>query len=285
MNAVCAGLWRLRTAGGFMTIRNRGEVMELKTLLYEKEGPLRIITLNRPKTMNAIDGELIRELIRVLDDIADDLKARAVIIAGSEKVFAAGGDIAFMLQAQPLEGEQFVESVKKAFTKIEALSQPVIAAISGMALGGGLELALACDLRVAAEGTVFGQPEINLGIIPGAGGTQRLTRAVGPGWAKHLVMTGLTIDTETAFRIGLVTRVVAKDELMAEAKKMAGLLAAKSPVAIKAAKSCINLGLNVDLLSGLHYESKSLAFLFSTEDKNEGMTAFLEKRKPDFKGR
>ncbi|MEN6390386.1 MAG: enoyl-CoA hydratase-related protein [Syntrophomonas sp.] len=259
--------------------------MELKTLLYEKEGDLSIITLNRPKTMNAIDGELIRELIRVLDDIADDAQARAVIIAGSEKVFAAGGDIGFMLKAQPLDGEQFVESVKKAFTKIEALSQPVIAAISGMALGGGCELALACDLRIAAEGTIFGQPEINLGIIPGAGGTQRLTRAVGPGWAKHLVMTGLTIDTETAFKIGLVTRVVAKENLMAEAKKMGGLLAAKSPVAMKAAKNCINLGQNVDLLSGLHYESKSLAFLFSTEDKTEGMTAFLEKRKPDFKGR
>ena len=259
--------------------------MELKTLLYEKEGSLRIITLNRPKTMNALDGELVSELIRVLDDIASDGEARVVIITGSEKVFAAGGDIAFMLQAQPLEGEQFVESVKTAFTKIEALSQPVIAAISGMALGGGCELALACDLRLAAEGTIFGQPEINLGIIPGAGGTQRLTRAVGPGWAKHLVMTGLSIDTETAFRIGLVTRVTAREDLMAEAKKLAGLLASKSPVALKAAKSCINLGQNVDLLSGLHYESKSLAFLFSTVDKQEGMRAFLEKRKPYFKGR
>lgn len=259
--------------------------MELKTLLYEKEAFLRIITLNRPKTMNAIDGELIRELIWVLDDIADDGEARAVIIAGGEKVFAAGGDIAFMLQAQPLEGEQFVDSVKKAFTKIEALNQPVIAAISGMALGGGCELALACDLRIAAEGTIFGQPEINLGIIPGAGGTQRLTRAVGPGWAKHLVMTGLTIDTDTAFKIGLVTKVVPREELLAEAKKLAGMLAAKSPLALKAAKSCVNLGQNVDLLSGLHYESKSLAFLFSSEDQKEGMKAFLEKRKPDFKGR
>lgn len=259
--------------------------MDLKTLLYEKEGSLRIITLNRPKTMNAIDGELIQELIWVLDDIADDQEARAVIITGGEKVFAAGGDIAFMLKAQPLEGEQFVESVKKAFTKIEALSQPVLAAISGIALGGGCELTLACDLRIAAEGTVFGQPEINLGIIPGAGGTQRLTRVVGPGWAKYLVMTGLTIDSETAFKIGLVTRVVPKEELMAEAKKLAGALAAKAPVAIKAAKNCINLGQNVDLLSGLHYESKSLAFLFSTEDRKEGMTAFLEKRKPEFKGR
>ncbi len=259
--------------------------MDINSLLYEKEANIRIITLNRPKTMNALNDEVFKELSMVLGDIAADAEAQAVILTGGEKVFAAGGDIAFMSTAGPLAAEQFVEMVQQVLKKIEQSDKPVIAAISGMALGGGCELALACDLRIAAEGTIFGQPEINLGIIPGAGGTQRLTRTVGPGWAKHMIMTGQTIDVETALKIGLVTKVVPKENLMQEAKKMASILAAKSSVALKAAKSCINYGQNVDLSSGLAHEIKSWAFLFSTEDQKEGMKAFLEKRKAHFIGK
>jgi len=259
--------------------------MELKTLLYEKDAGIGIITLNRPKTMNALNDELIRELSALMDNIGADNEVQALIITGGDKVFAAGGDIAFMSTADSLQAEKFIEAIRAAFDKIEKLNKPVIAAISGLALGGGSELALTCDIRIAAEGTLFGQPEINLGIIPGAGGTQRLTRTVGLGWAKYMVMTGSTIDTDTAFRIGLITAVVPKDKLIDEAKKIAGILAGKSPVAMKAAQKCINFGMNVDLPSGLTYEMKTWASLFSTEDQKEGMKAFLEKRKPVYKGR
>lgn len=259
--------------------------MDLQSLLYEEDGPLRIVTLNRPKTMNALNDELISELSWVMDDIAADSEAQAVILTGNEKCFAAGGDIAFMSQANPLEAEVFVESVRQAFRKIELLDIPVVAAISGLALGGGCELALACDIRIAAEGTMFGQPEINLGIIPGAGGTQRLTRTVGTGWAKQLIMTGQMIDAAAALQIGLVTQVLPVAELQAGARKLAFTLCSKPPITMKAAKRCINFGQNVDLASGLEYEIKSLSFLFATEDQKEGMKAFLEKRKPAFKGR
>lgn len=259
--------------------------MELKDLLYEKVDGIGIITLNRPKAMNALNDTLIKELSAVLDEIAGDPEIRAVIITGGAKVFAAGGDIAFMIEADAPAAEQFVEGVREAFEKIEKMSKPVVAAISGLALGGGCELAMACDIRIAAEGTLFGQPEINLGIMPGAGGTQRLTRLVGPGWAKYMILTGQNIDAETALKIGLVTRVVGRDDLMEEARKTAGLLASKSPIALKTAKSCIDKALEVDLDSGLSYEIKSWALLFTTQDQKEGMRAFLEKRKAVFKGK
>ncbi len=259
--------------------------MELNTLLYEKEAGIATITLNRPQTLNALNDELISELSMLMDVIGADHEVKAVIITGGEKAFAAGGDILFMSTADSLQAERFVESIKIAFDKIYHLDKPVIAAISGLALGGGSELALTCDIRIAAEGSMIGQPEINLGIIPGAGGTQRLTRAVGAGWAKHLIMTGLPVDADTALKIGLVTAVVPKAQLLNEAKKMAGIMASKSLVAMKAAKKCLNLSLDVDLASGLTYEIKTWSALFSTEDQKEGMKAFLEKRKPIYKDR
>ena len=259
--------------------------MEFKTLLWEKDAGIGIITLNRPKALNALNDELIDELSLVMDEISADNEVQAVIITGVERAFAAGGDIAFMANADSLQAEKFVEAIRIAFDKIDHLDKPVIAAISGLALGGGSELALACDIRIAAEGATIGQPEINLGIIPGAGGTQRLTRTVGPGWAKYMVMTGLSIDTDTAFKIGLITAVVPKDQLMNEAKKIARIMTAKSALAMKAAKQCLNFGMNVDLSSALTYEMKTWASLFSTEDQKEGMKAFLEKRKPVYKGR
>ncbi len=259
--------------------------MELKTLLYEKDAGIGIVTLNRPNALNALNDELIRELSIVMDAIRMDDEVQAVIITGGERAFAAGGDIAFMANADSLQAEEFVEAIRVAFDKIDHLDKPVIAAISGLALGGGSELALTCDVRIAAEGASIGQPEINLGIIPGAGGTQRLTRIVGPGWAKYLVMTGLSIDTDTALKIGLITAVVPKEQLMDEAKKIARIMAAKSPLAMKAAKRCFNVGMNIDLPSALTYEIKTWASLFSTEDQKEGMKAFLEKRRPVYKGR
>ncbi|MCR4400213.1 MAG: enoyl-CoA hydratase-related protein [Syntrophomonadaceae bacterium] len=258
--------------------------MELTTVRYDKGDGLAVITLNRPKMLNALDDRFFQELSWLMDDIAADQEVKAVIITGSPKVFAAGGDIAFMAAADPLQAQQFTELIRDVFEKFRRLDKPIVAAVSGMALGGGCELALACDLRIAAEGTVFGQPEINLGIIPGAGGTQRLTRTVGPGWAKHLIMTGLPIDADTALRIGLVTAVVPREELMEEARKLAGILGSKAPVAMKAAKNCIDMALDADLSAGLNYELKAFSHLFATADQKEGMQAFLEKRPPRFTG-
>lgn len=259
--------------------------MELQNIIYEQEGAIRIVTLNRPRAMNALSTELVNELALVMDEIAADDQAGAVILTGGARVFVAGGDLALMAHAEPLSVEDYLTLVGQAFAKIENLGVPVIAAVAGPALGGGCELALTCDLRIAAEGAIFGQPEINLGIIPGAGGTQRLTRVVGPGWAKHLVLTGKNIDAETAFKIGLVTQVVPKESLMEEANKLAAILAAKPRVAMKAAKKCLDYGMDVDLASGLAYEQKNMAFLFSTQDQKEGMQAFFEKRPPRFTGR
>ncbi|MDR1160336.1 MAG: enoyl-CoA hydratase/isomerase family protein [Syntrophomonadaceae bacterium] len=259
--------------------------MNFNNLLYEKENAVGIITLNRPKVSNATNTELIGELSSLMESIERDDDVRAVILTGGDKVFAAGGDIGFMSKATPLEMETFIGLGHKAYDQIANSNKPVVAAIAGLALGGGCELALACDIRVAADDAKFGQPEINLGIIPGAGGTQRLTRAVGPGWAKHLIMTGKIIDAEAALKIGLVTEVVSPDQLMARAKKIALDLASKSPVAMRLAKSSINNGCNSSLDSALLYEQKVWALLFATEDQKEGMKAFLEKRKPDFKGK
>jgi enoyl-CoA hydratase len=259
--------------------------VEFKTLLYVKENGIGTITLNRPKAFNALNDELMDELGQLVDSIAMDDEVKAVIITGGQKAFAAGGDIGYMLTADTLQAEAFIDLCHATIDKIADLDKPVVAAIAGLALGGGCELAMGCDIRIAAEGTRFGQPEINLGIMPGAGGTQRLARLVGPGWAKQLILTGDPIDAETALRIGLVTKVVPLESLMDEAQKLAGKLASKGPIAMRMAKKCINYGENVDLPSGLLFEQKTWAFLFSTEDQTEGMKSFVEKRKPVFQGK
>lgn len=259
--------------------------MNLSTLLYEKNDGIAIVTLNRPERLNGLNDELLQELSLLMDEISGDPEVKAVILTGGEKVFAAGGDIHYISSLDPLGAADFVALAQEAVNKIDDMEKPVIAAISGLALGGGCELALAADMRIAAEGSTFGLPEINLGVVPGAGGTQRMARVVGPGWAKHLIYTGDPIDCDTAFKIGLVTRVVPREMLLAEARKLAAKLAGKSPLALKTAKSCIDFGADVDLASGLFYEQKSWAFLFATEDQKEGFRAFLEKRKPKFTGR
>lgn len=236
--------------------------MELKTLLYETNRGIGIVTLNRPKTMNALNDEMINELSMAMDEISTDNQVQAIIITGGERVFATGGDMDFMSSADSLPAEKIVEATRLLFDKIDHLDKPIIAAISGAVLGMGCELALTCDIRIAAEGTSMGQPAINLGIIPGAGGTLRITRIVGPGWAKYLAMTGLTIDTDTAFKIGLITAVVPEDQLMDEAKKIAGILVSKSQAAMKTGKRCLNFGMTVDLPSGLSDELKMWASLY-----------------------
>jgi len=260
--------------------------MEFNTIRYEKENHIAIITLNRPKSMNAIDSIFIWEFHQLFDEIKDDDEVDAVIITGSEKVFAAGADIKEVGDIKtPVQAHEFVTKVQSLFNKIENLEKPVIAAVSGLALGGGCELSLACDIRIAAENTLFGQPEIKIGVIPGGGGTQRLPRLVGVGRAKELLYTGDPIDAEEAYRVGLVNKVVPVVSLMDEAKKMATEFMQKPVYALKMIKACVNNGFSMDLRSALAYEARCFEFLFSTEDQKEGMKAFMEKRKPEFKNR
>ncbi|MEG6523847.1 enoyl-CoA hydratase-related protein [Desulfotomaculum sp. 1211_IL3151] len=258
--------------------------MEYKSLLYGKEENIALITLNRPKVLNALNQDLIAELHRVLDQVAADEEVKAVIITGGEKVFAAGADIPFMLGLSPTQAEELATTFHSAFDRIESLNKPVIAAIGGFALGGGCELALACDLRLATEDAKLGQPEINLGVIPGAGGTQRLSRLIGVARSKELIYTGKMIDAQTALAYGLINEIVKAEDLLAKAKKLAQGLAAKPPAALAAAKRAINYGVEVDKNTGNCFERQCFALLFSTQDQKEGMNAFLEKRKAEFKG-
>jgi enoyl-CoA hydratase len=258
--------------------------MEYKTILYEKKDRVGTITLNRPKSMNSLSSELLRELDHVLTEIDRDDDVKVVILTGSEKFFAAGADITEIGEIKtPLDAHRFLKMAQAVFNHIEDLEKPVIAAISGLALGGGCELTLACDLRIAADNTTFGQPEIKIGVIPGAGGTQRLPRIVGITKAKELLYTGDFMDAQEAYRIGLLNKVVPAASLMEETRKMALKIARQPGVALKATKLAVNGGLNMDIKSAMAYEARCFEILFSTEDQKEGMKAFIEKRKPAFK--
>jgi enoyl-CoA hydratase len=257
----------------------------MKTLEYRVEGKVGVITLNRPERMNVIGNDFLNDLDTVLTDIEMDDDLGALIITGAGKIFAAGADIK---EIRSIDGvvsaHKFVARVQQCFNRIEAMGKPVIAAVNGLALGGGCELALVCDIRVAAENATFGLPEIKLGVLPGAGGTQRMPRLVGVGRAKELLYSGESIDAHEAFRIGLVNKVVADDSLMETALEMAGRLAARPPVALRLIKSAVNRGINMDLKSSLEYESRCFEMLFTTRDQKEGMQAFVEKRDPEFEG-
>ena len=259
--------------------------MSYKNLLCVKEDSIVVITLNRLKVLNALNLELVKELNRVFDDIAADVSVRAVIITGGDKVFAAGADIPSMVELTTIEAQELSAVYHAAFDRIETLKKPVVAAVAGFALGGGCELALACDLRIAAEDAKFGLPEITLGVIPGAGGTQRLPRLIGAGRAKELIYTGKIISAQTALAYGLVNEVVAPENMAEAAKKLARSLAAMAPNALSAAKKAVNYGLGVDLYTGNCLERQCFAQLFSTQDQKEGMQAFLEKRKAEFIGK
>jgi enoyl-CoA hydratase/carnithine racemase len=260
--------------------------MDYQTILYEKKEGIATVTLNRPKSMNSLSSQLLKELVNVLAVISQDDEIKVVILTGSEKFFAAGADITEIGNlSNSVDAHRFLKDAQVVYNEIEDLEKPVIAAISGVALGGGCELALACDLRIAADNAMFGQPEIKIGVIPGGGGTQRLPRIIGPTKAKELLYTGDFIDAQEAYRVGLVNKVVPVSTLIDESRKMALKIARQPGFALKITKIAVNGGLNMDIKSAMAYEARCFELLFSTEDQKEGMKAFVEKRKPVFKDR
>ncbi len=254
----------------------------LQYLTISANGPVSIVTIRRPP-MNALSTALLNELATAAARVADSA-ARAVVVTGDGKAFVAGADIAEMQGMDPAQARAYAQLGQAVFFAWEALPQPVIAAVNGYALGGGCELALACDLRIAAETALFGQPEVNLGVIPGFGGTQRLARLVGPGKAKELIFTGETLTAAAASALGLVNKVVPREAVLAEAIQMGGLIASRGPAAVRMAKQAIAAGVSTDR-AGFAREAELLGDCFATEDMREGMRAFLEKRKPAFTGR
>ncbi|MCZ6624752.1 MAG: enoyl-CoA hydratase/isomerase family protein [Deltaproteobacteria bacterium] len=254
-----------------------------QNLIYKKESSLAILQLNRPQKKNSLNMELRHEIEAALKEIAEDPKQKVVILTGGEDFFCAGADIGEIQDASTAE-ETYKHSreFQLLFDRIEALPQPVIAAVAGYALGGGCEMTLACDFRIAAEGTKFGVPEIKIGAFPGGGGTQRLPRLIGASKAKEMILTGDMIGADEALACGLVMKVVPKDKLLEESKSFAAKLAALPRLAMAASKMLINRGLEIDLASGLEMEARSFANLAGTNDLKEGTSAFLEKRKPNF---
>lgn len=260
--------------------------MELKNVLLEKEGNLAIVTINRPKALNALNSETLKDLNIVIDDLEKDNNIYAVILTGAgEKSFVAGADISEMKDLNEEQGREFGILGNKVFRRLETLDKPVIAAISGFALGGGCELAMSCDIRIASEKAKFAQPESGLGITPGFGGTQRLPRIVGLGKAKELIYTGEIIKADEALRIGLVNKVVALEELMNEAKDMANKIMVNAPIAVRLCKDAINRGMQVGMDEAIMIEAEDFGKCFSTEDQTEGMTAFMERREKNFQNK
>lgn len=257
-----------------------------KTLIYEKKDNIGVLTINRPDKLNTLSNELTEELVQFLNEAEKDADLRALVITGAgEKAFVAGADINELIVRDGIMGRDVSRFRQDLFARIENLPIPVIAAVNGYALGGGLELALACNIRIASQKAQFGAPEVKLGIIPGDGGTQRLPRLVGLGRAMELVLTGDFIDAAEAYRIGLVNRVVPPEKLMEDVMELAKKIASRPPLAIKYAKEAVNRSQEGDTASGYALESYLHALACTTEDKAEGVAAFLEKRKGDFKGK
>ncbi|MBP2643588.1 MAG: enoyl-CoA hydratase/carnithine racemase [Firmicutes bacterium] len=254
--------------------------MEFQHLSYALEGGLAIITLNRPKAYNALCADLLGELDQLMSIMEKSDEVRVVILTGGSKVFAAGADITELMNADTLKAYQTCSNAHRIYDRFEALPYPTIAAINGAALGGGCELAMCCDFRIAGENSLFGLPEITLGIMPGAGGSQRITNLVGLGKAKEMVLLGANVKGPKAYEIGLANKVVADDQVMDEAKKMAEKLMERPKVALALAKETVNYAVNVDVNTGKSYERARFAMAFSTADQKEGMKAFAEKRPP-----
>ncbi|MDO5301142.1 MAG: enoyl-CoA hydratase-related protein [Tissierellia bacterium] len=257
--------------------------MDYQYLLLEKENGIATVTINKPKSLNALNSQVLDELNAMFTELDQDEDLKVVILTGEGKAFVAGADISEMSTLTSEEGFAFGQKGMDTFMKVERLHVPVIAAVNGFALGGGCELSLACDIRIASEKALFGQPEVGLGITPGFGGTQRLPRTVGVGIAKEMILAAVNIKADRAYEIGLVNKVVAPEELMAEAKKLAETIASKSPVAVKYAKNAINAGLQADIDTAMDIEKSKFGLCFATDDQTEGMAAFLEKRAPEFK--
>jgi len=255
-----------------------------ESLVVGTEGALGMIALNRPEALNALNTKMVTELISALNEFEADEEVRCVVIYGSERAFSAGADIKEMADMTAVQmamtGHFF-----PLWDKIGRYPKPIVGALSGFVLGGGLELAMSCDVLIASETTQFGQPEIDIGVMPGGGGTQRLTSAVGKYKAMEMVLTGKRIGAEEAKTLGLVSRVVPKETYLSEAKKVAGEIAAKSPVAVRLAKMAVNKAFEMGLGDGLDFERELFYLLFASEDKAEGMKAFMEKRKPEFRGK
>jgi enoyl-CoA hydratase/carnithine racemase len=258
----------------------------LENLLYEKNGPIAYVTVNRPKVLNALSTAVRAELRAVFDDARADPAIHGVILTGAgDKAFVAGADITELARLNPIEAEESIRSGQAVFDLIEALGKPVIAAVNGFALGGGCELAMACTIRLAVEDARFGQPEVRLGLIPGGGGTQRLPRLVGKGLALQLILSGEMISAQEAYRIGLVNEVMPRDQLIPRAEAILRQIGANAPLAIRFALEAVNKGLEATQDEGLLIEASLFALCAATEDKKEGTSAFLAKRVPRFQGR
>lgn len=258
------------------------EVKNYNNLLVEIENGIAVVTINRPKSLNALNSETLAELGDIAAAIEKSKEVKVVILTGSgQKSFVAGADISEMVNASPQEGRAMAMLAAETFKKFENMPQVTIAAVNGYALGGGCEISMCCDIRIAAENAKFAQPEVNLGILPGFGGTQRLPRLIGKGRAKELIFTTDQIDAQEAYRIGLANKVVPQEELLSYCKAMAEKIMSKASFGVTLAKQAINTGMDTDLDSGLKLEANLFGLAFSTHDKAEGMQAFLEKRKAD----
>ncbi len=258
--------------------------MPYENILLEIKDRVALLTINRPKAMNALNPPTLKEIDDAIEKVRKDDSVHVLVITGSGKAFIAGADIAEFLKMNPLEARLFSELGHEVFFKLEQLPIPVIACVNGFALGGGCELAMSCDFIYASDKAKFGQPEINLGIIPGFGGTQRLTRLIGRAKAKELCMTAEIFDAQQAKELGLVAKVFPADALLEETMKTAAAIATKGQAALRAIKHVIDRGIDVDIKTGCAMEVESFAVCFVSEDAKEGVSAFLEKRKPEFKG-
>jgi enoyl-CoA hydratase len=266
--------------------RERGSKMAYENLKFEVKDSIGFCTVNRPKVLNALNAQTLFELMAVFSSVKNESKVSGIILTGGgEKAFVAGADIGELSKQKPISGKEFSLMGQQVFNFIEDLGKPVIAAVNGYALGGGCELAMACNIRIASESAKFGQPEVNLGIIPGYGGTQRLPRLVGIGRAMELILSGDVIDAQEAFRIGLVNQVVKAKELISASENILQKILSKGPVAVKLAMEAINHGMRMPLSEGLLLEADLFGLACSTEDMREGTGAFIEKRKAKFKGK
>jgi enoyl-CoA hydratase len=257
--------------------------MSEQLVLVEREPHVATVLLNRPDQLNALSDELMDELVSALAELDRDEEMRCIVLGGNERAFAAGADIGELASASAID--LYYQRRVERWDAIRGVWTPIVAAVSGFCLGGGCELAMSCDLIIASETAQFGQPETTLGIIPGAGGTQRLTRAVGKALAMDVILSGRRLSADEALKAGLVSRVVAREAWLAEAKRVAGEIAAKGPVASRLAKESVNRAYETTLQAGLEAERRSLYLAFASEDAKEGLTAFTEKREPEFKGR
>jgi enoyl-CoA hydratase len=252
-------------------------------VLVERDGRVGVVLMNRPKQLNALSAELMDAVVGAVTELDGDPEIRAIVLGGGERSFAAGADIAELAAGTPIS---LYESRRiDQWDTIRDLRTPVVAAVSGFCLGGGCELAMLCDLVVASETAKFGQPEINLGVLPGAGGTQRLTRAVGKAVAMDMILTGRMLSAREALAAGLVARVVAKEAWLAEAKRVAAEIAAKGPIAVRLAKEAVDKAFEAPLAVGVEFERRAFYLARASEDAGEGLNAFVEKRPPDFQGR